>query len=242
MDEGEDEPPPAHSADPVGDGARLPAFPDMPEIVALGEDTGGGGRGRPGGSTRRVNERWSAAELARLERVVEANRTRSGKQIDWEAVEESFPHRTRQACAQVLTRLRAGFVGMSDGAPPRRFSPDERAALLAAVRNHGEHCWRDVAEDMRRATGITRSATVYSRYWSFSLCPKARAAPEWSPDMSKRLRSAAAAHGKDPVFLTYRFFPSYTPAMIARMLGRMDTKHADLDPRRGVCTPKSSAP
>ncbi|KAJ2771964.1 hypothetical protein IWQ56_001578 [Coemansia nantahalensis] len=226
---GEGDEPPPHSAAGVEDGGvRLPAFPEQPEPAAEGEDV-------DGGPAVQKHARWTTDEVARLVRIVDANRTCSGKQIDWSVVEPHFPHRTRSACCQVLLRRRLGALNTEGQRPtPRRFSADERRALLDAVRRHGEYSWVRVAEDMHKATGIVRTRCVYKTYWSFSLCPKACAAPVWTAEMSARLREAAAVHGKDPVFLAYRFFPSYTPNMIARMLTRMDTPRADLDPRQGV--------
>ncbi|KAJ1731482.1 hypothetical protein LPJ61_002514 [Coemansia biformis] len=204
------------------DSAQLPVFTGGRRTT--GEDEGAKPAGP--GSTR-----WTREEVERLAEVVERNRTGGGGQVDWSVVLRSFPHRTRVACCSALRR-RNSSGGMRERIVRRPFSRAEEAVLLEAVRKHGERKWAKVAEEVVQTTGIHRPEAVYYSHWSFVLCPKARSAPHWTSAMSKRLREVAAVHGKDPIFLAYKFFPSYTPSMLSRMLLRMGTPLEDLDPRR----------
>ncbi|PIA16494.1 hypothetical protein COEREDRAFT_86893 [Coemansia reversa NRRL 1564] len=190
-------------------------------------------------ATNAKNSRWSLEEKQRLMETVMKNRTSLRGTIDWEVVEREFPNRTRYACKAILKQMERSNETDSNMTNNKiSFTKREKTLLTDAVRRLGDRNWAALAKEMSRDTGITRSPVVYNRMWTHKLSPKVQAAPLWSTNDTKRLRELSSIHGKDAVFLTFKFFPQYTPPLISTMLLRMGTKYEDRDPRRTVQLPK----
>ncbi|KAJ1895972.1 hypothetical protein LPJ66_004273 [Kickxella alabastrina] len=194
-----------------------------------------------------IRRGWSREEKARLVRVVELYRKKRHGTSVWPRVQHHFPDRTSVACRDAYQKILK--LNAQEGLAPNDVSPSHRltidkgsrrrqtsseleiAALTEAVRKYGEHSWTAVAREMERTTGIARLKGVYSNLWNMKVCPKALSAPPWSIGKSERLKQLAEEHGRDEVFLTYKFFPEYTPPVIKTMLNRIGTDREALDYR-----------
>ncbi|KAJ2077962.1 hypothetical protein H4R24_004800 [Coemansia sp. RSA 988] len=210
----------------------------LPDFIEEDNDTTTGAKPKVANAK---NSRWSVEERQRLVKTVMKNRTSLRGFIDWEVVEREFPNRTRYACKAILNQMES-LGGMQADIPTTHsknaFTEREKALLTDAVRRLGDRNWVALAKEMARDTDITRSPVVYSRIWTHKLSPKVQAAPPWTTDDTRRLRELSSIHGKDAVFLAFKFFPQYTPPLISTMLQRMGTKYEDRDPRRNAQLPK----
>ncbi|KAJ2510981.1 hypothetical protein GGI11_005279 [Coemansia sp. RSA 2049] len=109
--------------------------------------------------------------------------------------------------------------------------PEEKKAIKEAVRIYGEKSWERVAEHVAKAVGITRAAPLVSQIWFYGLCPKTQSAPRWNEERNSRLKALVKEHGRDSVFLSYKFFPEYPPPFLSRLMARLGSKHENSDPR-----------
>ncbi|KAJ2386053.1 hypothetical protein GGI05_004503, partial [Coemansia sp. RSA 2603] len=160
-----------------------------------------------------ARRRWTLADKEKLLQAAESCRKAPGGLVAWPQVQQQhFPDRTAIA------------------------------SLPEIVRKHGERNWGAVAEDMAQVSGIRRHKGVYHSMWHLHLCPRMQTAPPWDAEKAARLKELAAYHGKDDVFLAYKFFPEYSPAALRVMLRRMDTKLAAVDYRVGKRSKKDSEP
>ncbi|KAI8324198.1 hypothetical protein GQ54DRAFT_247934, partial [Martensiomyces pterosporus] len=184
------------------------------------------------------SKHWTQDEKMRLKRLVEESRAKYSQRVNWEEIQRHFKDRTKIACMFAYTALNPQHgIGIKQELvrqklPARRvFIPAERQALIAAVRKYGEHSWLRVAKEMERVTGVVRAKPTYRTLWHLALCPKAQAAPEWTEEKTTRLRELVSLHGPDEVFITYRFFPEYTPYIIRELINGLGTGREGKDPR-----------
>ncbi|KAJ2785167.1 hypothetical protein GGI15_002027 [Coemansia interrupta] len=201
----------------------------------------------------RPRQRWSLADKKRLVQAAESCRKAPGGLIAWAQVQQlHFQDRTAIACRDAYIAIlksnglnltsSAGLSGnkleISDKSHARHsLTERERSELPRIVCKHGERNWDAVAEEMAQVDGIHRHKGVYHSMWNLYLCPRMQTAPLWDAEKAERLKQLAAQHGKDDVFLAYKFFPEYSPAALRVMLRRMDTRLAAVDYRvnkRGI--------
>ncbi|KAJ1721442.1 hypothetical protein LPJ53_004027 [Coemansia erecta] len=187
--------------------------------------------------------------MEKLVQVVEICRKAPGGLIAWPKVQQLyFQDRTAIACRDAymailksngLTLTSSASLSdhkleISDKHHSRHLLTErERSELPRIVRKHGERNWDAVAEEMEQVAGIRRHKGVYHSTWHLHLCPRMQTAPLWDAEKAGRLKQLVAQHGKDDVFLAYKFFPEYSPAALRVMLRRMDTKLAAVDYRVG---------
>ncbi|KAJ2366066.1 hypothetical protein IW150_006043, partial [Coemansia sp. RSA 2607] len=205
-----------------------------------------------------ARRRWTLADKEKLLQAAESCRKAPGGLVAWPQVQQQhFPDRTAIACRDAyMAILKSNRLTMlsSTSLPDHKLeisdkphtkhslTERERSALPEIVRKHGERNWGAVAEDMAQVSGIRRHKGVYHSMWHLHLCPRMQTAPPWDAEKAARLKELAAYHGKDDVFLAYKFFPEYSPAALRVMLRRMDTKLAAVDYRVGKRSKKDSEP
>ncbi|KAJ2665768.1 Myblike DNAbinding domain-containing protein [Coemansia sp. RSA 1199] len=214
------------TVDDAGDEARdlLPEFPT--EISAsLAKPI------KEAPKTKRIKHDWTSQELKRLLEAVRQSQDKSGP-IDWAKVTSRFPHRTLQSCIDVYTKT----TGTDDRAQRLaqckvKMSTEDEQNLVEIIRRRGECDWDGVSMELMESTGIAKGSFYLKTLWSRRLCPKAQTAPRWTRDYTEQLKHVLKTHGNEPAFLTYRFFPQYTPAMISIMIRRLGTDREALDPR-----------
>ncbi|KAJ1856723.1 hypothetical protein GGH12_000403 [Coemansia sp. RSA 1822] len=181
--------------------------------------------------TKRIKHDWTSQELKRLLEAVRQSQDKSGP-IDWAKVTSRFPHRTLQSCIDVYTKT----TGTDDRAQRLaqckvKMSTEDEQSLVEIIRRRGECDWDGVSMELMESTGIAKGSFYLKTLWSRRLCPKAQTAPRWTRDYTEQLKHVLKVHGNEPAFLTYRFFPQYTPAMISIMIRRLGTDREALDPR-----------
>ncbi|KAJ1877044.1 hypothetical protein H4R99_004202 [Coemansia sp. RSA 1722] len=190
--------------------------------------------------------RWTAEEQARLIRVIDKCREFKLGTTSWVDVAEYFPGRTMFGCRDIYRRildqnkinsiyedtmLQTDLIVKSGDKRKVLSTKKEHQLLEKVVRKYGEERWSVIGKEMNALTGNKRQSSTYMQMWRFQVCPKALNAPRWDASKAEKLKMLAKEHGKDEIFLTYKFFPEYTPAIIKRMLQRIDTDTADVDYR-----------
>ncbi|KAJ2187969.1 hypothetical protein EV180_002265 [Coemansia sp. RSA 518] len=180
---------------------------------------------------KRIKHDWTSKELKRLLKTVKQSHDNAGS-IDWTKVTSHFPHHTLQSCISVYTKT----TGTNDLAHrlsqcKQKMSSEDEQKLVEIICRRGECDWDGVSMELMESTGIAKGSFYLKTLWARRLCPKAQTAPQWTRDRTEQLKSVLKVHGNEPVFLTYRFFPQYTPGMISIMIGRLGTDREALDPR-----------
>ncbi|KAJ2254723.1 hypothetical protein GGH98_002237 [Coemansia sp. RSA 454] len=180
---------------------------------------------------KRIKHDWTSKELKRLLKTVKQSHDNAGS-IDWTKVTSHFPHHTLQSCISVYTKT----TGTNDLAHrlsqcKQKMSSEDEQKLVEIICRRGECDWDGVSTELMESTGIAKGSFYLKTLWARRLCPKAQTAPQWTRDRTEQLKSVLKVHGNEPVFLTYRFFPQYTPGMISIMIGRLGTDREALDPR-----------
>ncbi|KAJ1645445.1 hypothetical protein LPJ64_002952 [Coemansia asiatica] len=190
--------------------------------------------------------KWSLQDKKRLIRVADQCREFKDGRTSWADVAAQFPGRSAQSCADMHRAIlcennihsiekyktaHRDIVVKERDKNRRVFTKDERMLLEKVVHKYGDQSWAAITEEMNALTGIVRQKPVYRNMWCFCMCSKALKAPRWDASKAEKLKRLAKEHGKDEVFLTYEFFPEYTPAIISYMLRNMDTDKACRDYR-----------
>ncbi|KAJ1663666.1 hypothetical protein IW140_004757 [Coemansia sp. RSA 1813] len=121
---------------------------------------------------------------------------------------------------------------MAGNSPPWSFlKANEMEAINEGVWMYGDRSWRKVAEHVKKTTGATRSISILTRAWFLGLCPKTRKAPLWDKEKTEKLKNLIKIHGKDPVFLSLKFFPEYPPKFLSYIISSLGSKQENRDPR-----------